>query len=77
MNSEAAGLKTNLDLLACLRKTKTNPELIQMLERAKERKITEEELQEQRASFVYGSLSVKNNTTKDEVKKFLAAHDCK
>lgn len=76
MNSETGQLEDR-DLLAGLKSTKTNLALIEMLEHAKERKITEAELQEQRASYIYGSLSSKSVITKDDVRKFLAERECK
>lgn len=54
---------------------KTNSELLETLKKATTKGMTTEDLKEQRASFVYGSLSSNSSVTKAEIKKFLEKHD--
>lgn len=56
---------------------KTDSNLLKLLSNSISKKISKEELLEQRASFVYGSMSSSSNITKAQVKKFLSDHDCK
>ena len=57
MNSELLELRTDSNLL-------------KKLSTAASKKISKEELQEQRASFVFGSMSSTSNLTKAQEKKF-------
>jgi len=50
---------------------KTNPDLIKKLKEAAKIKMTKEEINEQRVSWVYGNLSKGNNMTEDEVRELL------
>lgn len=44
------------------------PELERLLEKAREHTITDEELQEQRVSFVYGNAPIRSNITKESAR---------
>lgn len=46
----------------------TDPELIRLLDAARNKVITEEDLQEQRISFAYGNALHLKQTTKDSVR---------
>ncbi len=54
---------------------RTKPELLDALQRSLGRKPTAKDIQEQRVSFVYGSLSSKSNVTRDQVRKLLVEQD--
>ncbi len=56
---------------------KTDSRLLETLKKAsvKSKEMTAEELKEQRASFIYGSLSSKSSVSKAQIKKFLEEHD--
>ncbi len=46
------------------------PELAELLEKAKDHKMTPDEIREQRISFAYGNAAIENpNVTKDMVRK--------
>lgn len=60
-----------------LEKIKTNADLLKAIQDSLSKKITAEEIREQRASFVFGSMSSSSNVTKLQVKQFLAEHDCR
>lgn len=62
MGNEVLGLKTDEDLLKALREALSH-------------KPTAEEIEEQRVSFVYGSLSSKSSVTRDQVRHFVADRD--
>lgn len=47
------------------------PGLEELLKRAAKHKMTREEVNEQRISFVYGMLPANNKTTRDEVRRHL------
>jgi hypothetical protein len=50
---------------------KTNQKLLSAVERAASRKMTSEELREQRVSFVYGSMDSSSSVTRDRVRQML------
>lgn len=52
-----------------------DPELLELLERAKHRKLTPDELFEQRVSFVYGQIGSDSKLTKDEVRGIIKRYD--
>ncbi len=54
---------------------KTKPELLDALQKSLARKTTAKDIQEQRVSFVYGSLSSKSSVTRDQVRKLLVEQD--
>lgn len=54
---------------------KTDAGLLRAIERSAHKKISAHELQEQRVSFVYGSMSSKNNVTKDRVRQLIREQD--
>ena len=54
---------------------KTKPELLTALQESLNRRPTAHEIQEQRVSFVYGSLSSKSNVTREQVRKLLVEKD--
>lgn len=54
---------------------RTTPELLEALQKSLVRKPTAKEIQEQRVSFVYGSLSSKSNVTRDQVRKLLVEQE--
>jgi len=60
-----------------LNNLKTNESLLRALDQAASRKPTEEEIREQRISFVMGSLKGSNTATRAEVQEILAQHDGK
>ena len=45
------------------------PELERLVEESKKRPLTEEELQEQRISFIYGNAPMDSRRTKEEVRR--------
>lgn len=54
---------------AALRRAPKRPELERLLERAKSVVLTDEEIQEQRASFVYGNAPKGSGITKESARK--------
>lgn len=52
-----------------LKKRTTSPELQKLLDEAKKRGVTEEELHEQRISFAYGNALGSDTITKDSVRR--------
>jgi hypothetical protein len=50
----------------------TEPSLISALKKAASRKLSEEELREQRISFIIGSLDEKSSVTREQVSRVLA-----
>lgn len=59
----------------CIAKLRTDKTLLEALEKSSSRKLTADELLEQRTSFVYGSLDSKNTMSKSEVKQALMEQD--
>ena len=54
----------------------TDPELLALLDRARNHKMTPEELREQRVSFVYGNVAFDNPTiTREQVEAILFGED--
>jgi len=51
-----------------LAQSKPNPELIRLMEKAKETPVTEEDLQEQRISFAFGNAMNREFVTKESVR---------
>ncbi|KXJ56108.1 MAG: hypothetical protein AXW12_08715 [Thalassospira sp. Nap_22] len=51
---------------------KTNQALLDKLQRLSSKSLTQEMLEKQRSSFVYGVLSSENNMTKQEVREVIA-----
>lgn len=56
-------------------KLKTSAELFNMIARAKTHKPTEEEIRQQRISFIYGSLGKSSSATHDRIQNVLDAQD--
>ena len=54
---------------SALKRAPERPELQKLLERAKTTVLTDEQLQEQRASFVYGNAPKGSGITKESAKK--------
>jgi hypothetical protein len=54
---------------AALKRAPTRPKLEQLLERAKHVVLTDEQLREQRASFVYGNAPKGSRITKESAQK--------
>jgi hypothetical protein len=54
---------------------RTDPELLEALQKSLARKPTVKDIQEQRVSFVYGSLGSKSNMTREQVRKLLVEQD--
>lgn len=50
---------------------KTNAHLMAALRRASSRKLSHDEVIEQRVSFVFGSIDAKNGVTKDHVRQVI------
>ena len=48
---------------------------IERLKQAAKRRMTREEIMEQRISWVYGNLGHKNTLTRDEVERLVRAHE--
>jgi hypothetical protein len=53
---------------ATLRKAPPRPELERLLSAARERQLTDAELQEQRVSFAYGNAPANSRTTKESAR---------
>lgn len=54
---------------SALRRAPARPELDRLLNRAKSREVTEEQLKAQRASFIYGNAPKGSRITKDSAKR--------
>jgi hypothetical protein len=52
-----------------LNTTPADPELVRVLEASRDKKVTEEELQEQRISFAFGNAPESELITKDSVRR--------
>lgn len=52
-------------------KIKTSEELFNLIEKAKAHKPTEEEIRQQRISFIFGSLGKSNAITRDRIQNVL------
>jgi hypothetical protein len=51
---------------------KTDPALLEALERAAKTALTADEIEQQRVSFIMGSLSADSSVTREQVKEYLA-----
>lgn len=54
---------------------RTSPALLEALDKAARRKLTAEEILEQRASFVFGSMDENSNVTRERIKHVIAEHE--
>jgi len=54
---------------------KTDQSLLKKLERAADRKPSQAEIQEQRVSFVFGSMKPDSGVTRDQVRDVIAGKD--
>ena len=59
----------------CSSQIKTNEKVVNALKAAAGRKMTAEELREQKASFIYGMLSADSGVTKAQIKEFVKEHE--
>lgn len=50
---------------------KTNANLLKAIQRVSSRKLSQEEITEQRVSFVFGSMDAKNGVTKEHVRQVI------
>jgi hypothetical protein len=54
---------------------KTNESLLSALREASQRKMSHQEIQAQKVSFVYGSISPKSSVTRERIRQLLAEQE--
>jgi hypothetical protein len=67
----AIGLSNRLQM----ENLKTNSDLLDKLKRATRQVLSENEIQRQRASFIFGAINSDNDVTTEKVEEILARHE--
>lgn len=68
-------IKESIMIIDNVLSLKTDAELLKAIERAASKKLSAHEIQEQRVSYVYGSMGNKNSVTREHVRQIIRAQE--